>query len=357
MSGIARRSTAAARNIARRFGSLGVALAAVVAAAASPAGAMTIKATFDPSVTSLSNAAQIESDFNTVAKFYDSALTSKVTVNVDVGWGAIDGQSMGPGNLGSSLDNLYGYFSYDQVKGYLTAAGAKSGNAALAKAVKSLPASDPGGVNAYVIPSAQAKALGLIPATQAGPDGYIGFSSSQAYDFDPSNGITSTTYDFEGVAAHEIAEVLGRITGLTGSNPQFRTSLDLFRYSAAGQLGYAFKSPAYFSIDGGVTDLGDFSYNSGDRSDWLVAGVGATDAQAATAKKGVDYSVSVADLTALDALGWGGTNLGDTKMWTPTMIARSFMGVPEPGAWGMMLLGAAALGAQLRRRRAFLFAA
>jgi hypothetical protein len=348
MSGIARNRIA--RRAARVLPRLSLAVAAV-ALAAGPAGALTIKPTFDSSITSLPNAAQIESDFNAVANFYDNALTSPVTVNIGVGWGAVNGSTMGPGALGSSYDNFYGYFDYGQIKGWLKTAAGAAGNQALQTAVKSLPTGAPAGTSNYVIASAQAKALGLIPATQAGEDGWVGFSATQPFDFNPSDGVATKSYDFEGVAAHEIAEVLGRLSGLTGSSPAYRTALDLFRYGAPGQPSFAFKSPAYFSIDGGATNLGDFSYSGGDRSDWLTSTTGLRDVQSASAKKGVAYNVTAADLTALDVLGWGGANLGDTQMWSPAMIAKSFMTVPEPDSWAVLLLGMAGLGAQLRRRR------
>ncbi len=147
--------------------------------------------------------------------------------------------------------------------------------------------------------------------------------------------------------------MLGRITGLDGTNPYYRTPLDLYRYGAAGQLGYTYKSPAYFSIDDGVTDLGDFSYSSGDRGDWLPATTGLSDVQTATGKTGVAYKVSVADLTALDVLGWAGKNPGDTQLLSPTTTVQSFIqsAVPEPGGWALMLFGVGAMGAKLRGRR------
>lgn len=55
----------------------------------------------------------------------------------------------------------------------------------------------------------------------------------------------------------------------------------------------------------------------------------------------------------LDALGWGGSNLGDTMIGSPTMVAQSMMdAAPEPGVWIMLIGGMGLLGLQFRRRRA-----
>ena len=321
-------------------------------AATAPAQAMIIHAVFDSTITSRPDAALIESAFNTVAKTYQSEFSNAATINVGVSWGVVKGQAMSSGDLGASLDNMYGYFSYAQMKSYLTTVAAKGADPALVTALKSLPSSI-SGVGQFAVASAEAKALGLISPTQVSKDGYIGFSSTKAFDFDPTDGITAGTYDFQTVAAHELAEVMGRISGLQSSAPIYRTVLDLFRYSAPGVLSFGYNATSYFSIDGGQTRLGDFNtVGGGDRSDWLQA-TGGTDVQSAFLNMGQRANLTAADLTALDSLGWGGTNIGGTDMWSPRMIAQSFMGtgVPEPQAWVLMIAGFGLAGGALRRRR------
>src|SRR5207237_10488645 len=78
-----------------------------------------------------------------------------------------------------------------------------------ASAVKSLPNSDPTGAGHYWVSTAEGKALGLYAGN--GPDGSVGFSSTAAFDYDASNGVSPGTYDFAGVVAHELSEVLGRL--------------------------------------------------------------------------------------------------------------------------------------------------
>ena len=86
-----------------------------------------------------------------------------------------------------------------------------------------------------------AKALGLIAGDNANKDGAITFSNSFSWDFDRSNGISSGSFDFVGVAAHEIGHLLGFTSGvdiLDGNGSGFSedsftwvNTLDLFRFS------------------------------------------------------------------------------------------------------------------------------
>ncbi|MBV9523176.1 MAG: NF038122 family metalloprotease [Alphaproteobacteria bacterium] len=320
-----------------------------------PAQALVIDPIFDASITSLSNASAVESAFNAVAADYASAFNNPVTVYIGVSWGSVGGYSLPSNALGASLDPLYGYYSYNQVRNALTnASRGNPSDTALAIAAANLPAFAPSGTSRYAIPSAEAKALGLISGSTLQYDGYIGMSGSSTanYDYNPADGITPGTYDFEAVAAHEIAEVLGRITGLNGNQSAYRTPFDLYRYSAARKLGFSYNASAYFSIDGGRTDLGDFNNAAagGDRSDWLTLAT-SSDAQDAFIAPGQSLYLSAADLTALDALGWGGSNLGDTGWASPTMVAFNLVdpiGVPEPGT--LAALAAALLGLSVARR-------
>src|SRR5580704_8036201 len=51
---------------------------------------------------------------NYVVQFFDQEFTNNITVNIDVGWGEIDGQRLESDALGES--ESYGdYFSYSQV--------------------------------------------------------------------------------------------------------------------------------------------------------------------------------------------------------------------------------------------------
>jgi len=308
---------------------------------------------FDSSITSLPDASAVEAAFNRVAADYSSVFANPLNVHIQVSWGMVNGSPLPSTALGSSSDPLYGYFTYAQIKNALTSFSQRNpSDTALASVVRNLPLYAPSAIPRYVLPSAEAKALGLVSANSGTIDGYIGFAGTTSnYDFDPSNGIAPGTYDFEAVAAHEMAEVLGRISGLNSSSPSFGTPLDLMRYSAPGQLSFSYNQAAYFSIDGGRTNLGNFnnSTSGGDRSDWLTL-VTSTDVQDAFIYPGRNFNLSYADLTVLDALGWGGSNVGDTSSGTPTRTAFALVEeVPEPSTIAVFGFGLMALAFAMRR--------
>ena len=323
-------------------------------ALAAPSQALTILPHYDASITGLSNASAVESAFNRVVADYAHSFANPATINVNVSWGSVAGNALPSTAVGASVDNLYGYFNYAQVKGYLAGfAAANPADTALATAVNALPAAAPAGPSRYLVPSSEAKALGLISPTSSGVDGSIGFAGvSTGYDFNPADGVTAGTYDFQAVAAHELAEVLGRIGGISSATPTWRTPLDLFRYSAPGALDYGYNDAAYFSIDGGVTKLKAFNnVGSGDRTDWAS---GTYDVSNAFIAKGHAYNLTAVDLTALDVLGYGGSNLGDTATATPAKTAFALVNpnaAPEPMQWTLMIVGFGLTGAALRRRR------
>src|SRR5271166_5792003 len=74
------------------------------AAAAGPStaagGGLVINVTYDQSQSSLP--AGFVAAVNYVVNYYESVFTNPVTVNIDVGYGEIDGQSLGSGALGES---------------------------------------------------------------------------------------------------------------------------------------------------------------------------------------------------------------------------------------------------------------
>lgn len=322
--------------------------------AAGAAQAMAIIPIYDSSITSRSNAAAIEAAFGAVASEFDKAFATNVTVKIGVSWGKVDGASLGSGNLAASRMPLLGGFAYSGVTGIFHAdALANPTDANMATLAAHLPTTSPAGSRGFAIPYAEAQAVGYLPATLRVDSGYVGFSSSAVWDYSPANGVSAGAYDFQGMAAHEISEVLGRVTGLYASNPTYATPLDALRYSAPGVSSFSYSQPAYFSIDGGRTNLGDFNVSGGgDRTDWRsIAG----DAQNAYFSTGVDYALSTADKTLLDILGWGKAastvTIGSVVPAEGLTGSGAALAVPEPATWLLMLSGFGLAGGALRPRR------
>ena len=331
------------------------AVAGLLFAATTPAEALVIVPIFGPSITSLANASAVEAAFNAAASVFSRAFADPVTVRINVSWGSVGGRALPAGTLGSNLTNLSSGWAYSVVSAALSAASASNpSNWSLAQAVARLAATDPTRLDNFGIPYAEAQALGLLPANLATTAGSIGFKSGMIYDFNRADGISANAYDFQGLAMHEIEEVLGHITGLQSSSaPQYATPFDLFRYTAKGVSSFSYADHAYFSIDGGATNLGNFNYlGGGDRSDWL-GGSTSSDIQNAYFSTGKLMVLSSADLSGLYALGW------DTSTpYLPGAVTGSIgtssgsASVPEPASWAMLLSGLVLAGASLRRRRA-----
>ena len=118
---------------------------------------------------------------------------------------------------------------------------------------------------------AQIKALGIDEEPLDATDGYIIFNSLAQSDVSWDYGLDRTapqnenSVDHLSIALHEIGHILGFISGLDNPNYALEdtTLLDLFRYSPRStELGINEFTPgeqAFFSIDGGNTELAPFS--------------------------------------------------------------------------------------------------
>src|ERR1700730_2572557 len=167
---------------------------------------------------------------NYVVNYFDTTFTNAVTVNIDLGYGEIAGQSLGSGALGQSATYL------DSVA-YSTGVSALKANqpsATQQAAYSTLPALSPVTGGTLWVATAEEKALGLRAANDPSIDGYVGLSSSYPFSYSAIATPASNQYYFVGVLAHEFSEVLGRMSllgdGLGGTTSY--TIMDLFRYSA-----------------------------------------------------------------------------------------------------------------------------
>src|SRR3954454_584431 len=76
-------------------------------------GGLVFNITYDSSVSSAP--AGFTSAIAAVVSYYTSVFNDPITINIDVGWGEVAGQTLAPGALGKSETNL-GVYSYSQVR-------------------------------------------------------------------------------------------------------------------------------------------------------------------------------------------------------------------------------------------------
>src|SRR5437764_707252 len=220
---------------------------------------MIFNLTFDPSVTN-SAPAGFKTVVNAVAQFFQNAYSDNVTVNINVGYGEIGGQTVTALGQSSTFLNIY---TYDQVSNALLSDAKTADDSA---AVSTLPGTSPLGGATYWVARAEAKALGLLGAS-ASTDGSVGFSSSaNIFDYDRSDGISAGRYDFYAVVAHEFSEVMGRqllVSQTFDGHANSLEPMDLFHYASPAHPIFVGNQAGYFSVDGGNTNLDNFNTNPG----------------------------------------------------------------------------------------------
>ena len=231
-----------------------------------------------------------------VAKYYEGRILDPLTINLTISYGAL-----APTVLGQSQASSLSSFSYDQIRTALTDDATTASDLAAA-----LPAVDPiSSAHTYVLDTAQQKALGLLDAANPATDGTVTFSNAaNTFDFDRSDGIAVGLYDFAGTVAHEFSEIMGRTMDVGTTDAGFANSykiLDLYHYSGNGVRDLT-KTPGYFSIDGGATNLDSFNSGTGDAADWAPSA--GNNSFLNNSPPGVVNPVTAVDLQEIDVLGW-----------------------------------------------------
>jgi len=388
--------------------------AAMVAVAGVPAQAAVINLVDQGFAGTAAQQAQFREGFRQAAAYWGSILSNDVTINLGVGTSALATGIIG--STGSSRNDI-------ATAAWANAFNATRSNSQIDQTIQTPVLTNGGasfitnGVNAatgnddlttqrYVNGSTESartlylntsltKAMGLN-ATYAsnnptGLDGTVRFSTNFAFDFNPTDGITANTFDFLGVAIHEIGHALGFVSGVDfldiygegpGTSPSEGTlgyslndtsiysALDMFRYSndpnnlapgAGPSRDLSVGGTKYFSIDGGQTALFGNTFSTGryngdgqQASHWKDApncqiGNGLMDPTFCFAQQGY---VTGLDLAAFDAMGWNlSVNALNYATTSTSVIYNQFaVGVPEPATWGMMILGFAIAGGAMRRR-------
>ena len=168
----------------------------------------------------------------------------------------------------------------------------------------SMTLTDPtNGVGTWQLTRAQAKALGHIP-DDMNDDGGTTSGVGNAFTF--SGPMAPGTFDFRGVAAHEITEVMGRL-GLSGGNNSF-SLIDNFSYTGAGVKSMGGGAGNFFSIDNGVTLLKEFNDSAANHLDTRDWAGGNSDSFNQFSNSSVVNRVSAVDLQVMDVIGYGRVN-------------------------------------------------
>ena len=421
--------------------------AAAAAAMLSAAPAHAVKIVFtDISGGGAAFGTQARFGFDVARLYWESVLKDNATVRLNIGFSALDPgviAQAGSTSVGLTVQDTYALLGAD-VNGALdaqavanlrplTPSAAFPGNLALNAVVNDFV--DPanrvgyqhgtarldadGSVNNIVLDvnTSVVKSLGITSGVIDGvnlattADASITFSNQLNFDFDPTDGVAGGSFDFIGVAIHEIGHSLGFVSGVDiydlvsrdngplaelledgAFGPQrnlddaFRvmSTLDLFRYGensgAFGpvrQLDWTTGGDKFFSIDGGLTELfGDANFSTGSfngdgnqASHWIdneyLPRMGAPCSRVATRPIGImnptfgfceEGSVTGLDLAAFDAMGW---DLDFNVLANPNYefstsdaynAFAALAPVPEPTTWAMMIAGFGFVGAAMRRR-------
>jgi hypothetical protein len=259
-----------------------------------------------------------EMGFKIAAAYWESVISTNVTINLGVGYSAL-----GTGIIGSTRSTSYNVATEDVIGALKAGATSALDASAVLPTLSQATYNDPtfgaihgismvqnaptNGVNGIDLTKstydtsitrdnarlsateANLKALGYT-GFGTGTDADVTFSSAFSFDFDPRNGITGNQMDFVGVAIHEIGHALGFTSGVdtydyyAGKGPGAATGavnnfdnvtagsvLDLFRYSSDPRnaapgtgpvLDWSVGTAAYFSIDGGQSQFNGSSLMS-----------------------------------------------------------------------------------------------
>ena len=230
-----------------------------------------IHATFDSSITGNPNAAAIEAMINRAISIHESLFSDPITIQIFFRYSttAADGTPLSAGTISQSELVVYTIPWSDYINALR--ADAKTSNDDLANA--SLPGA---ALSSNLKPSSangRSVALNTPPAMFAngtvgdgGPyDGIVTLNSAVPFQFTrPTSG---SNFDAQRSTEHEMDEVIG--FGSHASLSNFRPQ-DLFSWSSAGHRNISSTGTRYFSINGGSTDIVNFSQDtSGDLGDWL----------------------------------------------------------------------------------------
>jgi hypothetical protein len=245
------------------------------------------------------HATEAQAAWRAAARIFTENFTDNIHINITVD--AVAGTDV----FGES-ETSYISTPYDNLRARMVADAKSSNDRVAIGANGSMTVADPtNGTGTWFVTRPQAKAIGLIPDDLAN-DGKTTFGAGNPFTF--SGAIAAGTFEFRGIAAHEISEVMGR-SGLSGKPisgfpPNPFSLIDNFSYTAAAKKGLAGGPGNNFSIDNGKTLLklwNDPTQNGLDSRDWAP---GTDDSFNQFSGPGVVNAVSVVDLELMDVIGY-----------------------------------------------------
>ena len=240
----------------------------VMTATTVPTVGLVIHPTFDSSITNAPNATLIQATINQAISIYETLFTDPITIEIRFRYATTlpDGNPL-IGRISQAFTVIYGAPWNTWINALR--GDATSGNDNIA--VASLPATALAG--GILGASANGRALGqnTPPAMFAngtigagGPyDGIVTLNSASPLQF--TRPTDANRFDAQRAIEQEIDNVMGFLYSTSAFFP-----IDLFSWSSPGSRNYDISGRRYFSIDGGVTNIVDFSQNpNGSFAGWL----------------------------------------------------------------------------------------
>lgn len=157
-----------------------------------------------------------------IESFYSDPIT--ITINISF-------QPLGPGVLGGTSSS-YGFVNYSpmraQIVGDMDASDTLQTSLPAGTTCPVRYGSGPTVTNETRVFTTFANWKAL-DGTVAGADANMTFSTNFAFDYDPSNGVVSTSYSFQDVVIHEVGHAMGFTSGIDFRSADMET-LDLYRF-------------------------------------------------------------------------------------------------------------------------------
>ncbi len=315
----------------RRVAMIAMVIVALAELGSRCSAGLMILPTFDSTITSDANAAAIEGVINSAIGIYETRFSDPITVTINF-------KEMTSG-LGASNWWFYNipYQTYRNDLSADSSTGTDTTGLAFLPTGTTNPVNSTGLVS---VKTANLRAIGITGDNSGLAGGVDGIVSLNTHITNVGSPGTSGLYSLMSTTEHEIDEVLGLGSALpsTGNNPYPE---DLFRYTPGPGGARSFTTSgdnAYFSLDGGTTDLARFNQDAaGDYGDWWSNNGGGnpgpsppTEVQDAFLFGNRTPTLGV-ELTALDVIGY---NL-----------------VPEPSNLSLLATCVALLGWRAHQRR------